>query len=204
MADSGKKHVVRTDAIAGDIVHVYDGIEEADNQLPMWWLVLFFSAVVFAVAYWFTYHEYGLAPLPGEAYAVAKAAKLKEQEHQAAILARKADSGGLDSLAEDPALVAAGQGKFAGACAPCHGANAEGNIGPNLTDDAWLHGGSAEDIQAVIRDGVAAKGMPAWGATLGPVAVQELTAYLLSIRGTNVPGKEPQGEPYGGGAQAAN
>ena len=190
------ERVLRTDDIAGRIVHEYDGIEEADNQLPLWWLTLFFAAIVFGVAYWFAFHEYGLGQLPGQAYAVAKAEKQARAERQARALAAQAGGVGLEALGSDLSLVSAGEATFKVSCSPCHGMSAEGNIGPNLTDNAWIHGGAAEDMQQVINEGVAAKGMPAWGTTLGPVAVQQLVAYLVSIRDQNVPGKPPQGEPY--------
>lgn len=196
MSEGKQGHVIRTDAIQGDILHEYDGIEEADNQLPIWWLTLFFGAIVFGVAYWFAFHEYGMGELPGEQYAEAKKAIEEREAKKARALAAKAGDKGVAALADDPATVQAGAGVFAGTCVACHGANAAGNIGPNLTDNFWIHGGTAEDIQKVISEGVAAKGMPAWGPTLGPLAVQQVTAYVLTLRGTNVAGKEPQGEPY--------
>ena len=196
MADAEPKEVIRRDAIAGDVIHEYDGIEEADNQLPLWWLILFFGTIVFGVAYWFAFHEYGTGRLPLAAYAEAKTQHEHLAEREARALARKTAAQGLSSLAEDASTVAAGTAAFQVTCAACHGMKAEGNIGPNLTDDAWIHGGSAEDIQKIINEGVAAKGMPAWGPSLGAVTVQQLTAYVLSLRGSNVPGKAPQGEPY--------
>ncbi|MEO6420141.1 MAG: c-type cytochrome, partial [Polyangiaceae bacterium] len=73
-----------------------------------------------------------------------------------------------------------------------------GTIGPNLTDSYWIHGGAPDKIYATIHDGVLAKGMPAWGAQLGNSQVQSLTAFVLTLRDTNVAGgKPPQGEPEG-------
>lgn len=178
----------RKDEIQGEIVHVYDGIEEADNQLPLWWLFTFYAAIAFAVFYWFYYHEFEIGPSPTEVYASDVAAR--------------ADQGGevtadvLDALARSSAEAAAGGTIFAEQCAVCHGARGEGNIGPNLTDDAWLHGGDPVAIHTTIAAGVMDKGMPAWGNTLGPQAVRRVTAFVLSIRNTRVQGKPPQGTPY--------
>lgn len=182
----------RTDELQGDILHVYDGIEEADNELPIWWLFTFYGAIVFAVFYWFAYHEFDVLALPNQAYG--------------AEVSRRAANGGvvteemLNAVAQNPAEVGAGRGLFQQHCVVCHGANAQGQIGPNLTDGSWIHGGSAMDIHTTIRDGVTSNGMPNWGAPLGAAAVRRLSAYVVSLRDTNVPGKEPQGEPYVPGA----
>lgn len=188
----------RTDEIQGDIIHVYDGIEEADNSLPLWWLATFYAGIVFAVFYWIGYQELPVGTSPLEAYGTE--------------MTRRAASGGeltndvLAAVAENPDEVAAGRALFAQHCVACHGANAEGQIGPNLTDGSWIHGGNGTEIFATIRDGVPAKSMPNWGPSLGNASVRRLTAFVLSVRGTNVPGKEPQGEPFApaGSAPSSN
>ncbi len=177
----------RTDAIQGEIVHVYDGIEEADNELPTWWLWTFYGAIAFAVFYWFAYHELKAFPLPREAYE----ARLQAQGAGAEVTEDM-----LSAMASNPDAVAAGADIFQQNCAVCHKERGEGNIGPNLTDAFWIHGGTATDIYHTIHDGVLQAGMPAWGQTLGAEAVQKVTAFVLSIRDTNVPGKEPQGDRW--------
>jgi cytochrome c oxidase cbb3-type subunit 3 len=178
----------RSDEIQGEIIHVYDGIEEADNDLPLWWLFTFYAAIAFGTLYWFYYEEYRIAPGPTEAYA--------------AEVASRADQGGavtaevLDALARSPHEINEGGAIFRDQCAVCHGTRAEGNIGPNLTDDAWIHGGGPVAIHTTISQGVTDKGMPSWGSSLGPAAVRHVTAYVLSLRNTNVSGKPAQGEPY--------
>lgn len=177
----------RTDHIQGEILHVYDGIEEADNELPTWWLITFYGAIAFAVVYWFAYHELEALPLPPQEYAAALAEQAGDQVSEELLVA----------LADDPDAVAGGQELFATHCEVCHKARGEGNIGPNLTDPNWIHGGSPVDIHVSISDGWLQNGMPAWGQTLGPEAVQRLTAFVLSIRDTNVAGgKEPEGEVW--------
>lgn len=189
--------VKRHDEIQGEIIHVYDGIEEADNQLPNWWLLTFYGAIVFAVVYWFAYHELGTLKGPTEVYA--------------AEVARRAAAGGtvdnatLEALAQSSAEVNAGHALFTQYCVSCHGPNAEGaTIGPNLTDGFWIHGGNAIDIHTTITNGVNGKGMPPWGPVLGANKVRQLAAYIVSVRGTNRPGKEPQGEPWTPGAGSPN
>jgi cytochrome c oxidase cbb3-type subunit 3 len=178
----------RTDAIAGEIVHEYDGIEEADNALPVWWVAVFIITVVFAATYWLMVQAFHMAPTPAEALALAEA----ERAQRTGVVSESE----LQSAAQSASQVSAGKLAFTTNCIACHGSKGEGNIGPNLTDEQWLHGGGAAQIFATIRDGVPAKGMPTWGPLLGPAAVKSLTAYVLSVRNTHIPGKAPQGEPY--------
>jgi cytochrome c oxidase cbb3-type subunit 3 len=81
-------------------------------------------------------------------------------------------------------------------CVVCHTETGAGLVGPNLTDAYWIHGGTPMDIHRVVTDGVTAKGMAAWGNQLGPTRVNNVVAYLLTLRGNDVPGKEAEGEFY--------
>lgn len=184
----------RHDPIQGKIVHEYDGILEADNQLPRWWLGIFLVSVIFALGYWLVYSSWHFARTPHEQYV--------------AELAASAASGGpirdetIELLARDPAVVDRGRAAYEANCVVCHGASGEGNIGPNLTDDRWIHGGDASSIYRTVREGVGARGMPSWGPVLGERQVQALAAYVTTLRGQNVPGRAPEGEPWAPGAQA--
>jgi cytochrome c oxidase cbb3-type subunit 3 len=176
------------DPIQGEIVHEYDGIQEADNRLPLWWLWTFYAAILFSIGYWFYYEEFEAAPgLAGQYYAdkAAEAEKSGKEPTKDELLA----------MIGTPAA-AHGKETFQTLCSACHEADGRGKIGPNLTDDRWLHGGSELDVFHSIRDGVPEKGMPAWGPTLGSMGVQEVTAFVLSIRDSNVQGKAPEGEVY--------
>lgn len=173
------------DPIQGEIVHEYDDIKEADNRLPQWWLWSFYLAIAFAFAYWVWYEAFGVGPGPLDRYS---------QERMAAL-----DTGApvtdevLLGLAGDKLAVRAGERTFNQNCAKCHGSAAEGNIGPNLTDEYWIGGHQPVDIYQTIIGGRSGKGMPAWGLQLGTCACKQVAAYVLSIRNSNVPGKEPQG-----------
>ena len=180
----------RKDAIAGEIVHEYDGIEEADNALPTWWVAVFILTIVFSAAYWVMVERLHLLPTPAEALLIAETQRAQQ-------------SGGVDdqvllAAADDASRVGSGQRLFATHCVACHGSKAEGNIGPNLTDTTWLHGGAPASIFATIRDGVPAKGMPAWGPLLGADNLKAISAFVVHVRNSQVPGKPPQGEPYSG------
>ena len=79
---------------------------------------------------------------------------------------------------------------------PCHGDKGQGIIGPNLTDDYWIHGdGSMTAILKVMNEGVLDKGMPSWKGQIPPDLMQNVAVYVYSIHGTNPAGaKPPQGE----------
>ena len=100
----------------------------------------------------------------------------------------------LEAMARNEAILAAGKTVFASTCASCHAANGGGQVGPNLTDEYWVHGGAPEKVLVSVRTGWVDKGMPAWGPQLGEQKVRAVTAYVLSLRGMKVAGgKPPQG-----------
>jgi cytochrome c oxidase cbb3-type subunit 3 len=174
----------RTDEIQGEILHVYDDIEEADNNLPTWWLLTFYGAVVFGLVYWFYYHEYGVGKLQPEVYA----------EQMAAVAAERTivTDESLQALMEDEAAVEAGEQIFTTQCFACHD-QGQGRVGlgSNLTDKYWVRGGAPTDIHAVVTEGIPEKGMTPWGAILGEEGVSQVTAYVLTMRNTNLEGGKP-------------
>ncbi|MGO9834762.1 MAG: c-type cytochrome [Polyangiaceae bacterium] len=174
-------------------VHVYDDIVEHDNKLPLWWQLTLYGAVVFAFVYWFGRRLDAIAS-PAQTYQAAAAAQRAADAERARLSPITDDM--LVTLARDSSTVAQGKDLFATTCAPCHRADGGGNIGPNLTDAYWIHGGKPTDIFRTAFDGVQAKGMPTWGPQLGERRIQNVVAYVLSIKNTNVPGgKAPQGDP---------
>jgi cytochrome c oxidase cbb3-type subunit 3 len=182
----------RTDPIQGAIVHEYDGIEEADNQLPRWWVFCFIATIAFGLAYWLGFEVLQGRLSPYEEYVVARAAAEELRANELAALPTVSEQM-LAQLAAQSSSVAEGRAVFSQQCVPCHGENAEGKIGPNLTDGHWLNGSGPIAIHATISNGVLAKGMPAWSAVLGPKATLSVTAYVLSVRNTMVTGKPPEG-----------
>jgi cytochrome c oxidase cbb3-type subunit III len=172
--------------------HQYDGIREYDNPLPRWWVWIFAGSFWFSVAYFFHYHVSG----NGESVAASYEAEVAEgREAQAkASLAHPVSEESLGKLMADAALMNDAKALFGARCMPCHGDKAQGSIGPNLTDSAWIHGsGQLVDIFGVIDQGVLAKGMPAWSKQLSPIEVRKLAAFVGTQRGRNVPGKAPEG-----------
>ena len=168
-----------------EILQTTGGIPQADARLPAWWLWLFWTSVALAAGIWLATAAFGVVPGPFERYLADRTAAL--------------DSGGLVSddmlvaLAADDLAVQAGAAAFAKNCTRCHGERGEGNVGPNLTDPFWIGGGAPVDIYATVVEGRNASGMPPWGGELGRGMCKQVTAYLLTIRDRNLPGRAPQG-----------
>ena len=172
--------------------HEYDGIREYDNPLPRWWVWMWAGSFFFSVGYFFHYHVSHNGTSVSDDY-VADMAEAREAEAKQS-LAEPVSEDSLSKLMQNPALMTDAKALFSLRCTPCHGANGQGIIGPNLTDNAWLHGtGKLADIYGVVDTGVAAKGMPAWGRQLSPIELRKVVAFVGTLRGTNVAGKPPEG-----------
>lgn len=174
--------------------HEYDGIREYDNPLPRWWVWIWVGSFVFSVGYFFHYHVSHNGMSVAQSYEQDMAEAREAEAKQS--LAQPVSEESLGKLMADPVLMADAKGLFGLRCTPCHGANAQGIIGPNLTDNSWIHGkGTLSDIYGVVEGGVASKGMPAWGRTLTPIELRKVVAFVGTLRGSNVPGKAPEGTP---------
>lgn len=170
--------------------HDYDGIKELDNQLPPWWVALFYLTLAFGAIYWWYYHVRGDGNIQEQEYLT----ELIEAEAQMKLMANKVDENSVKLLSE-PERIKSGEGIFQKNCVACHGKLGEGGVGPNLTDAYWLHGGDIQSIFKTIKYGVPTKGMIPWQAQLSPLQIQEVASYINTFKGTHPPnGKEPQGE----------
>lgn len=166
-----------------------DGIQEYDNPMPNWWLGLFYFTIIFSIAYMVAIHYFEVTSLEAE---MQQAMEAKKQLQSAS-----SDKKSLAELVLDSDFLNKGKEVYMTNCIACHGSMGEGGIGPNLTDEYWLHGGSDEDIVRTISQGVADKGMPPWEPVLGINKIQQVAAYIVSLQGSNPPNaKEPQGNIY--------
>jgi cytochrome c oxidase cbb3-type subunit III len=182
-----------------DLGHSYDGIRELDNHLPPWWKGLFYFTVIWGAVYLVLYHVTPVLPLQGEEYAN----ELSAAEDQARALAASRPKTVIDENAlvftSDEAIISKGKTVFANSnCGSCHRLDGGGNnIGPNLTDDYWIHGGSIKNVFHTVKEGVVEKGMPAWGKTMSAEDVKNVAFYVMSLRGTNpADAKKPQGDLF--------
>ena len=173
--------------------HSYDGIQEYDNRLPNWWLFTLYGSIVFSVAYWLFYQTFSVGRTQDASYQheieVAAQAQLDRE------MGKEVTEESLLLMTKVPAQVDAGAKIFQQKCAQCHGAQGTGEIGPNLTDDFWLHGPEPLQVYGTVMNGVLDKGMQAWKDQLGPVRVRQVVSYVLTREKLNLPGKAPQGKP---------
>lgn len=178
-----------------DMGHDYDGIHELNNPTPPWWRYSFYCSIVFAGIYMWRFQIAHSAPSQLEELAIAEKDALEEKAAYLKNAANNIDEKTV-TLLTDPADLAAAQKLYAANCAPCHGPQGQGVVGPNLTDDYWLHGGKINDVFSTIKYGVADKGMKAWKDDFSPKQLAQLTSYIKSIHGSNPPNpKEKQGTP---------
>ncbi|MBC5992300.1 c-type cytochrome [Pontibacter cellulosilyticus] len=171
--------------------HDFDGIQEYDNDLPPWWKMMFYVTIVFGIGYMLHFHVFRTGALQEEEYEM-------EMQQAALFAAKNADDPNAVTNYEvlsDAAALESGKSIYTTNCAACHGPEGQGTVGPNLTDEYWLHGGDVNDIFKTVKFGVPAKGMVPWQGKLTKDQILEVSSYILSIQGTNpANAKEPQGE----------
>lgn len=174
--------------------HDFDGITELDNPTPAWFNVLFYGSILFGAAYLLNYHVFKWSPLQDEEYVIEMKAA---EEQKASFLAKAGNLIDENSVKvnSDPAIIAAGKAVYMQNCVACHVADGGGSVGPNLTDEYWIHGGTINSIFKTIKYGVPEKGMIAWEKTLTAKQTSDLSNFILSLKGTKPANpKEPQGE----------
>jgi cytochrome c oxidase cbb3-type subunit 3 len=164
--------------------HIYDGIEEFDNPLPAWWMWWFLLTIIFGVAYVIAYPGMGKYPgLLGWTSQNQWEAEVAEADEKYSAVFAKYSSTPVEELAVDSKALKIGRRIFSNNCAQCHGSDAGGSYSfPNLSDNAWLYGGSPKAIKTSITQGRMGT-MPAWLAALGEEGVQEVGAFVMSLSG---------------------
>ncbi|HEX7358221.1 MAG TPA: cbb3-type cytochrome c oxidase N-terminal domain-containing protein [Ignavibacteriaceae bacterium] len=172
--------------------HEYDGIRELDSKIPPWFLWLFYLTIAFAVFYMLDYHVFNSSPLQDEEYQL----QVKQAEVERTALVKSGAFLNEESvtLLTDPASIDAGKQIFEANCVACHATDGGGLVGPNLTDDYWIHGGGIKNIFKTIKYGVPAKGMISWQSQLNPKQIQDVASFIVSIHGTKPANpKQPEG-----------
>ena len=177
------------------MAHSYDGIEEFDNPLPGWWRATFWATIVFAAGYWVWFHVAPWHSTPDSSYQKDLAVYEEGRDLRAAREAANVSEDSLAQEAANPETVARGAKIFATRCASCHTEDGHGLIGPNLTDLFQIHGSTRMDLYTTISNGVQGTAMPAWGEQMPATDVMAVAAFVIPIRGKNIPGKAPDGHP---------
>jgi cytochrome c oxidase cbb3-type subunit 3 len=173
--------------------HDYDGIKELDSKIPPWFSWLFILTIIFSIYYMLHYHVFNTGQLMQEEY---------QEEMSMAALEREAlmKSGALVNeetvtLQTDAADLQAGKEIYDMNCIACHASDGGGIVGPNLTDEYWIHGGGIKNVFKVIKYGVVDKGMVAWQSQLNPNQIQDVASYVVNMQGTTPTSpKQPEGE----------
>lgn len=173
--------------------HEYDGIRELDNDLPPWWVWGFYITIIFSVIYLWRYHVAQTAPLQSEELEIAMVRAEEQIRAYRATSVNLIDETNV-TFNDDAAWLERGQQVYMQNCVACHGALGEGGVGPNMTDDYWIHGADIASIFKTIKYGVIEKGMTPWKDMISATQIAQVASYIKTLRGTNPPnGKEPQG-----------
>lgn len=179
------------------IMHDYDEIQELDNPIPAWFNWLFYGSVVFGIVYLLNFHVFKLGKLQDEEYVVEMKVAEQEKEIFLAKSANRVDENNV-KISTELAVLESGKALFAQNCVACHGANGEGIVGPNLTDEFWIHGGKINNVFKTIKYGVPEKGMISWEKQLTPKQISDVSNYIESLKGTKPANpKAPQGVKEG-------
>lgn len=178
-----------------DTGHSYDGIRELDNVIPPWFTTAFLITILFGAGYIYRYHIAKSAPMQIEEYQMAVAqAELAHDEYLKTQASNIDESNVVIMTGAD---LDAGKKTFVMLCAACHKMDGGGLVGPNLTDEYWIHGGALKDIFKTVKYGYPDKGMISWKEQLSPVQMAQVSNYILTLHGTNPPdAKEKQGDLY--------
>jgi cytochrome c oxidase cbb3-type subunit 3 len=168
--------------------HEADGIRELDNKLPRWWVLLFYGCIAFSLVYFPYYHVFHAGSLSAAEYQIEADAGNKIKE---AALARFEAAMPASQPSADTVVLASGKDLFGRMCAPCHRPDGGGLVGPNLTDDYWIHGSNFVDSLKTIWNGVPDKGMVTWKGTLKPSEIHAAASYIYTLRGTQPPNPKP-------------
>jgi cytochrome c oxidase cbb3-type subunit 3 len=175
--------------------HEYDGIKELDSKVPPWYSGLFYATILFSIIYLLNFHVLNTGKLMYEEY---------EEEMRIASL-QQADimnSGALiteESVTQliDDISILSGKEIYDANCIACHTADGGGLVGPNLTDEYWIHGGGIKNIFKIVKYGVPSKGMISWQTQLNPLQMQQVSSYVMTFQGTTpLAPKAPEGEVW--------
>lgn len=175
--------------------HNYDGIRELDNRIPPWFSMLFYGTIIWGAIYFMAFHVFDDGQVQSKEYKV----EIEQAKMERDFLVRTGAFINEETVkfVDDAASITEGKEIYLKNCATCHGQNGEGLVGPNLTDDFWIHGGGVKNIFKTIKYGVPAKGMISWETQLDPKKMQAASSYIMTLHGTNpANGKAAEGERW--------
>lgn len=172
--------------------HDFDGIRELDNRIPPWFSFLFYGSIAFAIIYMIVFHVVGDGNVQQNEYN----AEVQQAAFERELLIKSGAFINEETvtLADDAATISEGKEIFTKNCVACHANDGGGGVGPNLTDDYWIHGGGIKNIFKTIKYGVPSKGMISWQSQLDPSKMRAVASYVITLHGSKPAApKEPQG-----------
>lgn len=174
--------------------HDYDGIKELDNDLPPWWKWLFYITIIFSIVYLVRLFVFEADDLIQQReYEMS----MKDAREKAPEKAKEAAAFKLELLT-DQADIAAGKETWTKICAACHLVDGGGLVGPNMTDNFWIHGNQVADLYKIVTNGVIEKGMIPYKDQLSEKARLQVISYILTdlVGSTPATPKAPEGTEY--------
>lgn len=170
--------------------HEYDGIRELDNAPPSWFNILFIVTIVFSFFYLYILFVFKPAGLVQEKELARELARAERSMQEAPTEFEVA-------LLTDRQSIENGKQIYNNVCAVCHLVDGGGLVGPNLTDNYWIHGNTPEDLFRIVTEGVIEKGMIPYRDQLSPRQRLEVNSYILVelVGSTPANPKAPEGEP---------
>jgi cytochrome c oxidase cbb3-type subunit III len=174
-----------------DLGHEYDGIRELNNRLPPWWIYGFYVTILFAGIYLWRFHVSHKGPSSKEEYEISVTRAEKNIREYVKAKGEAVDENTVTLLTSANDLQE-GKAIFVKSCASCHKETGAGDVGPNLTDNYWIHGNNIKNVFKTIRYGINA--MPQWQMAYSNKQIAQVASYVKSLQGTNPPNaKAPQG-----------
>jgi len=191
--NKGQEQDYEIDTLTNDRLisdHEYDGIRELDNDLPPWWTWLFIITIVFAIVYLIRLFVFSSDDM------IQQSEYNKEMAQAASILPSQTQTSAFElKVLTDQTSITNGKAIFDKICSVCHLMDGGGLVGPNMTDDYWIHGNTIEEMFNTVTNGVLDKGMISYKDQYSPQQRLEVLSYILTLHGTKPASpKAPQGD----------
>lgn len=165
-----------------ELDHNYDGIRELDNNLPPWWVYMFYATMIFGVVYLVRFHVISEYDQTQEFEQELAQAQIDIENYKKT--AKNLVDINTVSLLTDASDLKAGKKIYESNCVACHMPDGGGGIGPNLTDTHWILGGGIKKVFGTISEGGRdGKGMIAWKQSLKPLEMAQVASYVIGMQG---------------------
>lgn len=195
MANKTDQNIILEDEKKILLDHDYDGIQELNNPLPTWWKMTFYGGILYAIGY-FIYYQLLSGPTLKDEY-LRELATVEEIRQAQSAQASEFNLEIFTNWQNNNDWKALGSTVFEEYCIACHMEKGQGDVGPNLTDSYWLYGdGTYPHLYNIVYHGNEENGMPIWSEMISQEEIFAVISYVVTLRNTQVEGKEPEGEKF--------